>query len=61
MDDKKNGQGVYYYASGDRYEGTYVDDKRNGQGVYYHADGSQQEKFYMNGVETSSTSRCMLM
>ena len=50
MDGKKNGQGVFYYEDGNRYEGTYVDDKRNGQGVFYYADGNCQKMYFINGV-----------
>ena len=29
-----NGKGVFYFVSGNRYEGTFVDGKKNGQVVY---------------------------
>jgi hypothetical protein len=57
VDDKRNGQGVFYYASGSQQEKFYVN------GV---ETGSPQEKSNVNGVETSgvvmsSTPCCMLM
>ena len=30
---KRNGQGTYTFASGNKYVGDYQDDKRNGQGI----------------------------
>ena len=41
-DSKKNGQGTYTYANGDKYVGEYKDGKKNGQGTYYYSNG---EKF----------------
>jgi caspase 3 len=48
-DDKRNGQGIYYYNSGNRYEGNWKDDKRNGQGIYYFNDGDRYEGNWKDG------------
>ena len=40
-DDKKNGQGTYTSASGDKYVGKFNDEKYNGQGTYTTADGNK--------------------
>ena len=34
MDGKKNRHGLFYFASGSRYEGTFVDGKKNRHGVF---------------------------
>jgi len=39
---------IVYYASGNRYEGTWMDDKKNGQGVYYFASGNRYEGTWMD-------------
>ena len=39
-DDKKNGYGVYKWASGNVYHGNYVDDERSGEGTMVWTDGS---------------------
>ena len=38
--DKKNGQGVYVWQSGSRYEGFFVDNNIHGKGVLDLANGS---------------------
>ena len=39
---------IYYYASGDRYEGDCRNDKREGKGIYYYANGDRQMGDYSN-------------
>ena len=47
---------MYYYASGDRYDGDYVDGKRHGHGVFYYANGNHydgdwvDDKYHGHGV-----------
>ncbi len=42
-DDKRNGKGTFYYASGSKYTGDMVNGKFEGQGVYIWADGDRYE------------------
>jgi caspase 3 len=41
-----NGQGIYYFNDGDRYEGNWKDDKRNGQGIHYFNSGDYKGDRY---------------
>ena len=34
--DKKDGKGIIYYNSGNRYEGNWKKNKRNGSGYYFN-------------------------
>lgn len=38
---KRNGHGVYYYDSGDKYTGSWVMGKQEGHGVYVYANGDR--------------------
>lgn len=42
-----NGEGIYCYAEGDRYEGSFVDDQRHGKGIMSYAgeNGSIFERY----------------
>ena len=40
---KRHGQGVYHYADGGRYEGTWVDDRIEGTGTSYYANKNVYE------------------
>jgi hypothetical protein len=35
----KNGEGEYYYSTGEKYSGSFVDDEINGYGRYYFLSG----------------------
>jgi hypothetical protein len=39
-DDKFNGDGIYIYASGEKYQGKFLDGKKQGRGVYYYRSGA---------------------
>ena len=39
MDDLRHGPGVYHYANGDRFEGTWENGKREGKGRYLYKFG----------------------
>jgi len=43
QDDKMNGKGTYYYATGNKYTGDMVNDKLEGQGVFIWTDGNRYE------------------
>ena len=48
--DKKNGEGVFTWESGNVYNGTYVDDQRYGYGEMYWMDGSVYKGDWVNGI-----------
>ena len=48
QDNKKHGQGTYFYADGDKYVGEFKDDNFHGQGTYTYADGYVERGYYMN-------------
>ena len=48
VNDKRQGQGTYYYNSGNRYEGEWKEDKKHGQGVFYWADGDKYVGSFVN-------------
>ena len=41
VNDKRHGQGTYYWADGDKYEGEWKEDKRQGLGTYYFNNGDK--------------------
>ncbi len=41
--DVKDGSGIYYYASGEQYDGFFSDDVINGYGCYYFLGGHKYE------------------
>ena len=49
MDGKKHGQGIYTYATGDKYVGGYKDDNYHGQGIYTFSDGRVYQGLFKNG------------
>lgn len=38
VNDQRHGNGIYYYANNDIYEGNWLNHQRHGQGVYTYAD-----------------------
>jgi antitoxin component YwqK of YwqJK toxin-antitoxin module len=44
-----NGIGLYWYASGDLYQGTYKDNKRDGFHIIYYKDGDRAYAEYQDG------------
>ena len=46
--DKKNGDGIYYYDNGDKFEGKFIMGVATGKGNYYYNDGSEYEGEYVN-------------
>ena len=45
---KKHGQGMYFYADGDKYEGNFENDLYNGYGAYTWKDGTTYVGDYKN-------------
>ncbi len=48
------GQGVYEYANGDRYEGEFYASRYDGRGVYTYANGNRYEGDFVAGIATRS-------
>ena len=42
------GKGIYYYNSGEIYEGDWKNDKREGKGIYYFKNGDRMMGDYLN-------------
>jgi hypothetical protein len=40
---KADGEGIYYYADGDKYDGKWKDDLKHGYGVYAYSNGDSYE------------------
>jgi hypothetical protein len=34
QEDKKQGQGIYYYPNGEKYDGEWINDQREGKGTF---------------------------
>lgn len=49
--DKKNGQGIFEWESGNIYKGNYVDDERHGYGEMYWTDGSVYKGTWIHGIQ----------
>ncbi len=49
--DKKNGQGVFTWASGNVYRGEYKDDERDGHGEMKWTDGSYYIGEWVRGIQ----------
>ena len=47
---KREGQGIMKYKSGDIYEGEYKKDKKHGKGIYISADGYKYEGEFFEGL-----------
>ena len=45
---KRNGQGTYYYDSGEKYIGEWKDGLREGKGIFYWEDGTYWEGNFTN-------------
>ena len=43
---ERHGQGVYHWADGRRYEGSWCRDKKHGKGSYFWSDGDRYEGDY---------------
>lgn len=54
--DKKHGYGVYAWADGRRYHGTWKDGKQHGQGLYELPDGKRRKGEWVDGTRVKWTS-----
>ena len=54
---KRDGRGVYMYASGDVYEGEYKSGKMEGRGTYRLADGTAEVGRYFSGADVGEGAR----
>jgi hypothetical protein len=50
VNDKKHGQGVFSWASGNVYVGAYYEDERNGQGEMRWTDESKYIGQWIRGI-----------
>ena len=44
----KEGNGIYYYPSGEKYEGEFVNGVKEGKGVFYWKNGNKWEGYFRN-------------
>ena len=44
----KEGNGIYYYPTGEKYEGRFVNGLKDGKGIFYWKDGSKWEGYFKN-------------
>lgn len=49
--DRKNGNGVFTWESGNVYKGSYVDDEREGYGEMFWTDGSIYQGEWKQGIQ----------
>ena len=49
MDDKKEGQGVFYWPDGRKYDGQWLNGKQDGVGVYSTANGKSRKGEWKDG------------
>jgi clan AA aspartic protease (TIGR02281 family) len=49
------GNGVYYYANGDKFEGNWKGNKENGPGTYYYQKGGTLKGIWNDGVFISGS------
>ena len=52
MNELKHGQGVYYYANGDRYEGSFIDGQMTGKGLFVTRNGVSYVGDFVDGQMT---------
>ena len=45
-----DGEGILYYANGERFEGKFKEDLKNGKGTHFFKNGTSVEQTYLNGV-----------
>ena len=49
-DDKLNGQGIYVWSNGDRYEGEFKQGNADGQGMKYYVNGKKEAGTWENWI-----------
>ena len=50
FNDKREGQGIFTWSSGNTYKGKYMNDERNGFGSMMWTDGSRYEGAWITGI-----------
>jgi len=45
-----HGNGEFFYADGDKYEGNWYQDQANGYGIYIHRNGNRYEGDWSNDI-----------
>ena len=46
-----DGEGIFTWPDGRRYEGQYKDDKKDGYGLFEWADGKKYKGYWLNGKQ----------
>jgi len=50
VNNRRQGQGVFYYPDGSKYEGSWFEDLRSGSGTYTYANGDSYQGKWANNV-----------
>ena len=47
----KNGPGIYYFKTGEKFTGEWLKDQRHGEGVLIHKNGAEEKQIFENGKQ----------